>query len=105
MAHMLDDPDVRRYCLQIDPGNGQTAPGLVLEFSTTIADGLNRFGRPLAGGDHAFSPSAFATKIHAVGVALEGYRGTWITPAPTRARWASAAGFRLRTLRCRSSTR
>ena len=75
MAHVLDDPDVRRYCLQIDPGNGQTAPGLVLEFSTTIADGLNLFGRPLAGGDHTFSPSAFATKIHAVGVALEGYRG------------------------------
>jgi hypothetical protein len=75
MAHVLDDPDVRRYCLQIDPGNGQTAPGLVLEFSTTIADGLNLFGRPLAGGDHAFSPSAFATKIHAVGVVLEGYRG------------------------------
>jgi hypothetical protein len=75
MAHVLDDPDVSRYCLQIDPGNGLTAPGLVIEFSTTIAEGLNLFGRPLAAGDHAFSPSSFATKIHAVGVALEGYRG------------------------------
>jgi hypothetical protein len=48
---------------------------LVLEFSTTIADGLNLFGRPLAAWDHAFSPSSFATKIFAVGVALEGYQG------------------------------
>ncbi len=87
-AHVLDDPDVRRYCLQIDPGNGLTAPGLVLEFSTTIADGLNLFGRPLAAGDHAFSPSSFATKIHAVGVALEGYRGM-DTPAANQ----GAVGF------------
>lgn len=72
---LLQDPDVRRYCLQIDPGNGLPAPGIVLEFSTTIADGFNLFGLPLAGGDHAFSPSSFATKIHAVGVALEGYIG------------------------------
>jgi hypothetical protein len=75
MANLLDDPDVRRYCLQLDPGNGLAAPGIVLSFSTTIADGLNLFGRPLAAGDHAFSPSSFATKIHAIGIALEGYRG------------------------------
>ena len=30
---------------------------------------------PPAAGDHAFSPSSFATKLFAVGVALEGYRG------------------------------
>ena len=74
-ANLLDDPDVRRYCLQIDSGNGLPVPGFVLEFSTTIADGLNLFGRPLAPGDHAFSPSSFATKIFAMGVALEGYVG------------------------------
>lgn len=75
VANLLEDPDVRRYALQIDPGNGQTAPGLVIEFGTTVGTGLNLFGLPLAGGDHNFSPSAFATKIHAVGVALEGYVG------------------------------
>jgi hypothetical protein len=73
--NLLDDPDVRRYCMQIDPGNGLPVPGLILEFSTTIADGLNLFGQPLAAWDHAFSPSSFATKIFAVGVALEGYQG------------------------------
>jgi hypothetical protein len=73
--NILDDSDVRRYCMQIDPGDGLPVPGIVLEFSTTIADGLNLFGRPLAAGDHAFSPSWFATKIFAMGVSLEGYVG------------------------------
>jgi hypothetical protein len=74
-ANILDDPDVRRYCLQIDSGNGLPVPGLVLEFSTTIARGLNLFGHELAADDHAYSPSSFATKIFAAGVALEGYLG------------------------------
>src|SRR5258706_6605170 len=74
-ANLLDDADVRRYCLQIDSGNGLPVPGIVLEFSTVIADGLNLFGKPLAAGDHAFSPSSFATKIFAMGVDLEGYIG------------------------------
>ncbi len=74
-ANLLDDPDVRRYCLQIDPGNGLPVPGLVLEFSTTIARGLNLFGHALAADDHAYSSSSFATKIFAAGVALEGYQG------------------------------
>ncbi len=74
-ANILDDPDVRRYCLQIDPGDGLPVPGLVLEFSTTIAEGLNLFGQSLAAYDHAYSSSSFATKIFAAGVALEGYQG------------------------------
>ena len=75
LGNILDDADVRRYCLQLNSGDGLPVPGLVLSFSTTIADGLNLFGRSLAGGDHAYSPSSYATKIYAVGVALEGYRG------------------------------
>jgi len=75
MDNILDDADVRRFCMQIDPGGGLQVPGIVLTFGTTIADGLNLFGQPLAAGDSAFSPSSFATKIFGVGVALEGYRG------------------------------
>jgi hypothetical protein len=79
--NILDDPDVRRYCLQLDAGNGLPVPGIVLEFSTTIADGLNLFGRRLAAGDHNYSSSSFATKIHSAGVAFEGYRGMDIPSA------------------------
>lgn len=75
MDNVLDDPDVRRFCLQIDPGGGLPVPGIVLGFSTTIDKGLNIFGNPLAGGDHSFPSTAFATKIFAVGASFEGYIG------------------------------
>ncbi|MBI5801000.1 MAG: hypothetical protein HZA92_09800 [Verrucomicrobia bacterium] len=74
-SNLLDDADVKRYCMQIDPGNGLPVPGLVVEFSTSIFDSHNLFGRQLAGGDHYFDSSYFATKIFSVGVALEGYVG------------------------------
>ena len=73
--NLLEDEDIRRHCMQIDDGSGLPVPGLVLTFGTTIANGLNLFGRELAAGDQAFNPSAFATKIFGVGVALTGYRG------------------------------
>lgn len=69
------DEDIKRHCLQISRGDGLPVPGIVIEFSTTIANGYNLFGQQLAAGDHAFSPSSFATKIFGVGAALEGYRG------------------------------
>ena len=47
----------------------------MIQFQTTIEDGLNLFGQPYGAGDKRFSPSSFATKIFGMGVALEGYRG------------------------------
>lgn len=73
--NLLEDKDVQRYCLQISRGDSLPVPGILLEFDSTIAHGYNWFGEALASGDHGFTPSSFATKIHAVGVALEGYRG------------------------------
>jgi hypothetical protein len=75
VANLLSDPDVERYCLQIDDGSGLPVPGIILNFSTVIANGLNLFGNPLAPGDHNFSPSSFATKIFSVGVDFDGYVG------------------------------
>jgi hypothetical protein len=69
------EEDVMRHCLQIDNGDGVPVPGLVIDFETNIQDGFNLFGKFLAGGDHAFSPTSYATKIFSVGVALDGYRG------------------------------
>ena len=72
---LMADSDVRHHCMQISRGSGLPVPGIVIDFSTLIANGYNLFGQQLAAGDHAFSPSSFATKIFGVGVALEGYRG------------------------------
>ena len=80
-SDLLQDPDVRRYCLQIDSGDGLPVPGLIVTFTTTIANGYNLFGQPLAAGDHAFSPSSFATKIFGAGVDFEGYIGMANPPA------------------------
>jgi hypothetical protein len=90
MANLLEDDDVRRYCMQIDRGNGLPVPGIVLEFSTTIEDGENLFGQRLAGGDHYFDTSLFATKIFGIGVAFEGYVGMDNPTANTSA--VNAAG-------------
>jgi hypothetical protein len=75
VRNVLEDADVRRHCREIARGDGLPVPGIVLEFSTTIAHGYNLFGQPLAAGDHAFSPGSFATKIFGLGASLEGYRG------------------------------
>jgi hypothetical protein len=73
--NILEDADVRRYCQQVDRGDGLPVPGIVLTFSTSINPNKNLFGLALAAGDTAFHRSHFATKINSVGVALEGYRG------------------------------
>jgi hypothetical protein len=75
MPNILEDEDVLRHCMQIDLGDGLPVPGIVIEFGTEITSGNNFFGQPLAGGDHAFDVSLFATKIYSVGVILEGYQG------------------------------
>ena len=75
MDNLLEDPDVRRLAMQIDPENGLPVSGIVIDFPTVIASGLNLFGNALAPGDHTFSPSTFATKVFAAGVVFEGYLG------------------------------
>src|SRR5262249_27906355 len=53
----------------------------VIEFKTEITSGKNFFGWPLAGGDNAYNPSFFATKIDQVGVWFANYDAG--SPSPT----------------------
>ena len=72
----LFDVDVfRRYCLPFtnEEGLRENEPGLVIPFSSTINFGENFFGNELAGGDHAFDSSHFATKIRSVGIWFSNY--------------------------------
>jgi hypothetical protein len=75
VANILDDPDVRRYCMQAGDPNGLPVPGIILDFPTTITTGVNFFGLSLAGGDHGFTPSSFATKVRSAGIGFPGYVG------------------------------
>ncbi|NCD32631.1 MAG: LamG domain-containing protein [Spartobacteria bacterium] len=65
----------RRYCQPFTSQDGlnQKEPGLVIPFSSTIDYARNFFGKELAGGDHAFDSSHFATKIRSVGIWLSNY--------------------------------
>jgi len=72
---LLADPDIAAACRNLAKPDGSAVPGIVIPFRTTIEAGLNFFGLPLAAGDHAYSPSSFATKIHASGLVLRGYVG------------------------------
>lgn len=75
MSNVLSDPDVLKYCANISKANGGAVPGIVIPFFTTIAQGVNFFGWPLAAGDHSYSQSTFATKILSAGVLFNGYVG------------------------------
>ena len=85
-------PEYRYYCrpfsAETDAGGTHVAePGLVLRFGTTIKAGQNFFGLPLSGGDHAYDPSHYATKIRAVGVWFSDYQsGDVINDLPSAPR-------------------
>jgi hypothetical protein len=57
-------------------GNPVAEPGIVLRFSSTVTSGKNFFGQSLAGGDHAYDPSVYATRIRSVGVWFSDYLST-----------------------------
>lgn len=71
-------PEFRAYCRPFNAesdaaGNHIAEPGIVLRFSTEVIAGRNFFGHPLSGGDHAYDPSVFATKIRSIGVWFSDY--------------------------------
>ncbi|MFO1499955.1 MAG: LamG-like jellyroll fold domain-containing protein [Verrucomicrobiota bacterium] len=85
-AARVDDlwaiPEFRRYCRPFAPESAGAQPGLVIRFPTKILFGLNYFGWPLAGGDSAYDPSQFSTKISRAGVWFSGSDGTQVSQTP-----------------------
>ncbi len=75
VSDLLADPDIAAQCRGLAKPEGGAVPGIVIPFRTTIERGLNFFGLPYAPGDHAFTPSNYATKIYALGVVFSGYLG------------------------------
>lgn len=75
VSNLLSDADVAAHCRNIKKPDGSPVSGILIPFSSTIQHGFNYFGLPLASGDHAFTPSNYATKIYSVGLVLDGYVG------------------------------
>ncbi|WP_035610765.1 hypothetical protein [Haloferula sp. BvORR071] len=71
-------PEFREHCRPFaaasnSAGQQVPQPGIVLRFSSDISSGKNFFGKPLSGGDQAYSTSHYATKIFGMGVTFDGY--------------------------------
>lgn len=74
VENLWDLPEFRRYCRPFaayDPATPE--PGIVIDFPSFITSRKNFFGKNLAGGDNAYDPTNFATKIYSVGTWFEGY--------------------------------
>jgi len=69
------DPAIAAHALPMSNPSGLAQPGIVIDLTSVIESGLNFFGNPLGAGDGAFSSASYATKIHSVGVAFQGYQG------------------------------
>lgn len=78
-------PEFRRYCRPFAPESAGPQPGIMMimiRFPTTITFGLNYFGWPLAGGDSAYDPTQFATKISRAGVWFSGNDASMVSQTP-----------------------
>jgi hypothetical protein len=81
-TNLWDVPEFRAYCRPFAPQTDGPQPGLVIEFKTEITSGKNFFGWPLSGGDNAYNPSFFATKIDLMGIAFGNYDGSTLSATP-----------------------
>ncbi len=81
-ANLWDVPEFRQFCRPPQAESAGPLPGIVLDFPTEIIFGNNLFGWPLGGGDFAYDPTNYATKVRGVGVWLEGYDNSALSVSP-----------------------
>jgi hypothetical protein len=84
--HYKDDlwqvPEFRQYCRPFAAATNGPQPGLVIPFSSYVISGSNFFGWPLGGGDNAYDPTHYSTKVNAVGVWFDGYPADQLSGTP-----------------------
>ena len=81
--NLWDIPEFKRYARPFTvEDEDEEQPAIVIRFPTTVTFGLNFFGHNLGGGDSAYDPTNFATKVRAVGTWFEGYDGTSLSNTP-----------------------
>lgn len=82
VANLWDVPEFRRFARPFAPEDLGAQPGLVFRFPTTVTFGLNYFGFPLGGGDNAYDPTYFATRVRSVGTWFTNYDGAALSNTP-----------------------
>ncbi len=82
VANLWDLPEFRRYCRSFAPESAGRQPAIVIRFPTTVTAGRNFFNWPLGGGDSAYDPSRFATRVRSAGIWFSGYNGLGLSQTP-----------------------
>jgi hypothetical protein len=82
VADLWEVPEFTKFCRNFAPRSAGKQPGIVIPFGTEIMFGKNFFGWPLSGGDHAYDPSNFATKVRSVGMWFDGYNNGLMSETP-----------------------
>jgi hypothetical protein len=80
--NLWDIPEFRRFARPFTLESLGPQPGLVFRFPTTVTFGMNFFGHALGGGDSAYDPTNFATKVRSVGTWFAEYDGTGLSNTP-----------------------
>ncbi len=75
-------PEFRKFCRPFTKEEAGAQPGLVIPFTSNVIFGKNFFGHKLGGGDHAYDPTNFATKVRSVGLWFEGYDKSQLSETP-----------------------
>ncbi|KPA14814.1 conserved hypothetical protein, secreted [Candidatus Magnetomorum sp. HK-1] len=75
-------PEFRKFCRPFASEKLGEQPAIVINFGTKIMFAKNFFGWPLSGGDHAYDPTNFATKVRSVGVWFDGYDNSLLSETP-----------------------
>src|SRR6266496_3740006 len=81
-TNLWDVPEFRTYCRPFSSATNGAQAGLVIPFSSQITANKNFFGWPLGGGDNAYDPSVFATKIVQAGVWFPNYPVAALSATP-----------------------
>ncbi|KPA14404.1 conserved hypothetical protein, secreted [Candidatus Magnetomorum sp. HK-1] len=75
-------PEFRKFCRPFAPESEGEQPAIVITFATNVLFGKNYFGWPLSGGDHAYDPTNFATKVRSIGLWFESYENSLLSETP-----------------------
>ncbi|MBX3027460.1 hypothetical protein KF840_21400 [bacterium] len=82
VANLWDVEAFRRFARPPGPQGSTPLPGIVIPIPTTVTFGLNFFGWPLSGGDSAYDPTNFATKVRTMGVWFKNYNAQGLSNTP-----------------------
>ncbi|KPA12654.1 hypothetical protein MHK_007147 [Candidatus Magnetomorum sp. HK-1] len=82
VSDLWEIPEFRKFCRPFTSESAGPQPGFVFDFTSNVIFGYNFFGYQLGGGDHAYDPTNYATKIRSVGLWFDNYNNSLLSETP-----------------------